>query len=842
MQLQTLTFAMGLALPLLLGACDLGTPAVDYGDPTEGGNATEPIAIDLVSPTPFSAIDTPQVLAQVTASHASGVTAVELAANGGAWETADKTGETTFEAPLGLRLGANDVRIRATAGDGHARILDVNLEVTGNKPVLTLDTPVNGGYAGVQVHFEGNASASGGATLDNVEVRVAEGSWTAATVQADGRFTATAPGNGAATVTVTVRATDSNAQTATLTKTLLDDSALPSLTVDHPAIDLVTQDLILTVSGTANDAIALGVVEVQVDSAGWIVAQTDDAGKFTTTVNLASAVNVVKVRALDVAGNTTTIERRVYRARVVTLTPFDTTDPNLLTLTLNKAGLQSLITEEEANDLDMLYLDMSGLLLEALKAMKDYQLYNVDTSAWGQAEWNMHNILTMSPDSADVSGTSLEEILTLSQNLGIPVPVVLGDLADISPTDPFLSTEQLAQGVFKNILAPHPGLVTDPADGKKKIPISLGDAFQDLITLGEKLGPKGNHPGILYSATPTPVLQPNFAMTVTAKSNLRQYDALDLSGGKTYLFARKAGEDVIEFDFLNPDWFSVQGLADEPEVDLSFLITEDNGFQPAGNSLIGNPEGGFERGNSPVWSLPTWTFEYLVADMMFQVYHDKFEASGYAKTFSYDVGSLEDAAVISWDRGWLSISTLGGVGEPPPPQYFWGSVLELAQVRLHDGGLAEGTADLRLSIQGVRVPLSADDLVAATRPVLEGQKAKMAEIMVGDQSSYTSPAELFLATGADGKSYLYFVGTSDVPGLVGVHAKPGLFSDAGLTQKVSSTADLGSGDTVHEKVAVEPAGGAIYYAADLDGSVWRLTMQPSSGTDVRIMVEPGGSW
>ncbi len=829
------------ATALWLAGCGLGAPPLDYGDPTEGSEAPQVLTLSLLSPLPLSTLSAAQVDAQIEAAHPSGVSLVEFMVNSGPWEVAVGA-QDLYNAPIALQWGPNEVRLRATAEDGTQRLVDTRLDYAGTGPTIVVESPTNGGYAGLQIAVAGRAAGIAPATLAAVEVQVDEGPWAAADLRPDGTFSAAVSGSGGDTQRLRARVTDSLGLTGVVSKRLVGDGDPPTLTLTRPEDKMVTQDAAIAVEGVATDDARLERVEVQVGALGWVHAPVDELGGFSTTVNLAYGRNSLQVRAVDGGGNETLAQREVYRARLVTLTPFDPTEPNILTLTLNQAGLQELIDEEDAKALDMLYLDLSGLLEEALKAMKDYALYGVDTSSWGTAEWNMHAILTMSPDTADVSGTSLEEILTLSQNLGIPVPVVLADLADIEPTQTFLSTEDLAAGVFDNILAPHPGLVTDPADGKKKIPVTLDDAFNDLVTLGTKLGPMGPHPGILFESSPTPVLLPNFGMTVTAVSNLRQHDAVDLSTGKTYLFARKAGEDVLEFDFLDPDWFKVQGLVDEPEIDLSFLITEANGFIPAGTNKLGNPTDGFQRGDSPVWDLPSWRFEHLVADMMFEAYHAKFADTSYTRTFSYDVGALTDAAVIHWDKGWLLISTLAGVGDPPPAQYFWGSVLELAQVRLHDGGIAEGDADLHLQIPGVRVPLTATELVEATRPVLEAQKSKMAEIMIGDLSSYSSEAELFLVIGADDKPYLYFVAANDVPGLAGAHAAPGLYADAALIEKVSSPSDMGSGDSTHEKVAVSSSGGERYYAADLDGSVWKLTMQPMSAGDVKIMIEPGGAW
>jgi len=558
---------------------------------------------------------------------------------------------------------------------------------------------------------------------------------------------------------------------------------------------------------------------------------------FGIEVLLDPGPNEIQVRAVDEGGNASTAKARVYRTRPITLRP-PPADGGLVTLALDRAGLEALVPPAQRDELLMLYLDVKGLLLQALETMRDYESYGVDTSAWGTAEWNMYGILTMTPDTADVTGTSLEPILGLAANLGIPVPQILADIADIAPTDTFVSPAQMADGLFQDVLSTHPALQEDPSDGVKKIPVTLGDALADLTTLGEKLGPTADHPGILFDSTPAVVLEPGFRMTVTARSNLVQHDGVDLSRGKSYLFVHEAGTPLMDFDFLDPDRFQVTGIADEPEVDLAFLIREDPSFLPAGHDQLANPTGdGFYKGSSPVWGVEPWRFERVVADLMFNAYHAKYAAQGYHRVMSYSVGALTDAAVIDWDRGWLQVSTVGGVGDPPAPHYFWDAVSELAQVRLHDGGLAEGEADLHLRISHVRVPLTAEQVVEATRPVLEAEKDELAATMLGDHSLYASDCDLYLARGAGGALYLYYVAPQDIPGASFAHAKPGLFRDAALTDEVTSTADQGSGDTVHAKVPVGGEG-ATYFAQDVDGGVWELRVAPFDGEAVVVRLAP----
>ena len=244
----------------------------------------------------------------------------------------------------------------------------------------------------------------------------------------------------------------------------------------------------------------------------------------------------------------------------------------------------------------------------------------------------------------------------------------------------------------------------------------------------------------------------------------------------------------------------------------------------------------FKGHNGPVWSVDPWTSEYMVTDAIFHATRDLYASSGYTQTWTHDVGSIPDAASISWDHGWVTVSTVAGIGSPPKPGYWWDVVLELTQVRLHDG-LAEGEADLHLPLPGVRVPITAEQLVANMRPVLESQKAELSEAMVGDHSSYGSPCDVFLVTGEDGQPYLYYVRDEDIPGSSALHAFGGFYEDAGLTSKRSTTASLGSGDTVHEKIRVDGTG-EVVYAAETDGSVWRLEVALIAGGEVEVILSP----
>lgn len=824
----------------LTAACGgLDQPAATYPDPVTGYGVGY-LEVRLVDPLPWSTVTYPVFNLTVSVDSQQGVTAVSVKAGNGQWEPLRQSG-TFFWLQVTLLPGANDISLRAVDDRGQVAHLTTQLYYAGRDPTLRLHQPVEGSYAGNVITVDGVAQAVAPATIARVEVWVDGGARLEIPVDLDGGFVGSVVNSGAAAPELCVRVTDSEARTVMACKVLQTDAELPELSVLQPANGDVTAERLIAVTGMAVDNLAIARVEVQVNDAGWVTASGSDP--FSAMVTLQRGPNLVQVRAVDIAGNQRLETAGVYWAQTTTLRVYGDDEGSLLTLTLDKASLAALVPPADADNIDMLYLDVRGLLVESLKAMRDYDLYGLDTSSWGPAEWSMQKILTMTPDTADLAGTSLANIMDLSEALGLPPAVVLADLADLGTTDPFLTIEETANGIFENIIAPHPGMVVDPADGVKKIPVTLGDALEDLVGLADTLGPAPPHPGILFEPSVSPVLLPNFQMTVTARSSLRQHDGIDLGTGKTYLFATEPGSELLEFDFLDPDWFSVAGVADEPEVDLNFLIVEHPSFVYAGTDQHANPEGAFYRGDCAVWGLDTWNVEYLVADMMYEAYHDRFADTGYSRTFSYDIGALTDAAVVTWLKGWVTIHTVASVGDPPPPQYLWDSVLELAQVRLHDGGLAEGDADLHLALTGVRVPLTAEQMVESTRPVLESQKALLAEVMVGDHSSYTSACDLFLKHGENGGLFLFFVHPDDVPGLAAHHANPGFFADAALANKLSSTASLGSGDDLHEKVAVSTAGGEVYFAQDLDGAVWQLTMQPlSAWGEAQIRVAPVGDW
>jgi hypothetical protein len=640
------------------------------------------------------------------------------------------------------------------------------------------------------------------------------------------------PSGGDPVVLRAVATDDAGAQTE-ITRSYAHDLEPPQIAISQPAAGEVFATSSLTVSGTAADDRGVAQVLLRVGSGD--PEPAEGTTSWSGRVYLDPGTHTVTATAVDVSGQRTEASVTVTVSRIVTLrAPNDSGD---LTLSLDAAGLNRLVPEDDQKRLTLLYVDLEPLMLSGLEAIKNPLAAGLDTSAWGPAERNMQRLLRMSPDSANLTGTSLEPVLTLAPNIGLPPARLLADIAGVAVDEPFLSAGDVARAMLRNLIGTHPNIDTDPADGKKKVRNSLYDALRDFTTLGPRFGPTGSHPGFLTGGTFARALKANFKMTITAQSNLTQHDGVNPEKGKGYLFVLRdpSRPSILEFDFLNPDHFQVEGIADEPRIDMTFFMGEQNGFLVAGTDRTARPDGIFYRGSSAAWGVPPWLLEHLVIDAVYVAKRDRFASDNYQHTYRYDVGALAPAATVVWDKGWITMTTAGGLGSPPPPTYYWDCILEAAQKRLHDEGVAEGAARVQFKLSGIPLGLTGAELTGKLRPQMEAQKADLSRILLGDRSSYTSAVAFYRARGADGAAYLYFTAPGDIPGAAPYpYASPGFFRDQALTQKASSTAAGTSGDSVHEKVRAEP--GSTYFIRGSDGKRYQVDVLDLVGPDLRVRV------
>lgn len=526
-----------------------------------------------------------------------------------------------------------------------------------------------------------------------------------------------------------------------------------------------------------------------------------------------------------------------------------------------------------AQDIDLLELDSTQLLINTLEAIKfacgdDWQLnqddpnHDCSQTPLGQsfnngnwqtsAEFSMVRILTMTPANSVVTGTSLEDVQGLTDFLALftgGFSEMMAASLEIAETGEFLDTQSVATSLRNNLLATHPEVANDG-----KITITLADALTDMGTLATRLGPVGDHPGILVPDYPThgEVFGPDFLMSVVADSNLRVLDGVDLSagtgGGKDFIsvIADTVGpsfEDEAEFDFTDPEKFSLSGLNPSPALDLRFAIYEHDGFVDSCTSDVSeacvdnapsNPVG-----NGLVWTLDPWEFEYIVAWAGRQKYGAL--QSVVTKLFTDVVRVGQDGNPSGWAVFNVPLNWI--FGAEPPSQFVWEMINEVAQHDLHhldpDGPqtFPEGQANVEFTLEDIPCGLTGAEAADAVRPFLQAQASDIAGYLLGNYKENSGPVDFYYRRADDGGTYLFWVTSDDLlDGLPYGWETPGFYADADLSEKLSTTSVSGVGDAAHEKLRVEP-GETTVYATDDEGGVYKIfIVAPDDTSEITVYV------
>jgi len=859
-----------------LSGCLSSDPPQDYGDPTSLSESTTQsgITVQILRPAPSTVPSAPSVSIELAAfTEPAGPMEVLVFTREGTTYAATGAGipgpNQRFTVDVPLLHGSNtlDIRVRRI---GTTQLRRIALQVTypGDAPGLRFGfrDDRNGEPCGValtndvtgrdSVCVRGVVSSADGSPVTlTVDVDGVPGT---ATLNADGRtFDALLPISPDATHEVTVVATGAGGRKTTLARSVVQDSTPPvisaALADSSPNRTSATTAVI---AGTVTDSNGIAALRLLSD-AGGTVALVPGA-TFEHTVQLISGTNGFSIVAVDAAGNEASRPVVIVRDRLIRLGP-----PNpasTTTLNLDRAAIESLLDLTAQKETEVVQVPLRTAVLTTLYSIRDPELFGLDTSGWGQAEWNLHTLLNMTPDNANLQGSSIEELLDIAPAVGLPSPRLLANLLDIAPTDTFLILEAAADVVLKQLIATHPNICGGPsttpgacltidAMGNPLLTLTMWDVLNDLTTANGRFGPSGTHPGFVEGSLYSSVLEPGFLMSIPASSNLDPYQGVDASrGGKEYFFIQRPGTNsALVLDFLSPD-FSVVGLVDEPVVDIRFIVGESNSFftvstSPAGKTARPDANApGFYRGNSPVWNTNPWDLERIVSEAAYQQYRVKFASSSYARTLRYDAGSIDDAAVLDWSRGWVTITTSGGIGNPPPPTFVWDILDEVAQLRLHEGGIAEGAADVAFNLDDLAIGLDANGLVDALRPTLSAQAEELANRLIDPDGLIASTADFyFVPSSTGGPGFLFFRSASDSTGTYS-YATPGFFSNSTLATKVSTMGAMtGTNDTAHEKVV--PVVGAKFYFADDTSAVYELEVVTvdSAGVEVRVAPIVGGT-
>lgn len=545
-----------------------------------------------------------------------------------------------------------------------------------------------------------------------------------------------------------------------------------------------------------------------------------------------------------------------------------------LKLSMNKAEVAELFGET-AKEIQLIEVESKALLTNTLEEIKNAcgtgwkqddpdPKHNCALTELGQSfkggdgtwktspEYSLVRILTMTPANSRVGGTSIAGMQGLADALGIGggFAQILSEALGIERYEEFITTPELVLALQSNLLATHPALEGDGT----RIPINLDDALKDLSTLTTKLGPAGDHPGVLAPGFQSfsEVLTPEFQMQVEANSNLRLLDGIDLSVGKDYMstvvdVVGPDFDDELEFDFADPDKFKITGIAADPKVDMRFAVREANTFinSCAGDAackqnLPENEAAVKAMWPGSAWAIDKWLLESIIATGGRHKYKNRVFKKCYEVLFSCALGA--EVSIGPAPTGWAVFDVFLNLGNPPKDQYVWELINEVAQVALHtppDGDIPEGQANVEFTLFGIPIGLTGPQIAESVRPYLQAQAGKISDKLLGDYKKNNGAVDFYYRRGTDGLPYLFFVTAADLAdGTPTDHYKnPGFFSCPALTAdcKVSKLELDGAGDTTHEKVKLA-AGDTILYLQDDLGAVYRATFAVPAGDAPEIGV------
>lgn len=495
----------------------------------------------------------------------------------------------------------------------------------------------------------------------------------------------------------------------------------------------------------------------------------------------------------------------------------------------------------------LLDLELTPLVQNALTQLKT--LPSEQVAALPPAAQNMRTLLNITPDNVDLSGTSIEDLIALSTAVGLPPAKALGDIFEVGVSDNFIPIEANTKAVVEGLIASHPAtqVRNGPIDAEhpdglwpvapNSLPITLGDVVSNFDGLAERFGPTetefGTHPGFISEAEGFSVIEEEFAMTVKVNLNALPYKGADLTDASGASVNSISSQIASVFPVDDPDWMRVEGLVPNPSISLMTVVMKENDqFIASGDAQQPVP-----TGNSPAWELPPWQFERVVVEMAKLAAQD---ISAHCTEYELGTGTQAFSACID-ATSWVDFQTFNNVGNPPAPSYAWDVVLELAQVRLHDGGLGEGEADIAFSLSDVPLGIEAEDIVDEIRTNMAANPLALEDLAKNLTANTFGFADFYYwkpkpggPVEAEG-DWLFFVTQEDIPvdddgpARAYNYANPGFFADADLTEKLSTTAEIG-GDDTHEKLRI--AAGDVLYVEDDSGRVYRINVadKPSVNT------------
>ena len=502
----------------------------------------------------------------------------------------------------------------------------------------------------------------------------------------------------------------------------------------------------------------------------------------------------------------------------------------------------------------LLDMDLEPLITNALTTL----VSTPAEEAYGLAasSRNMWKLLNMTPANTVLDGTSLAPLLGVGKAVGLSPTLILSDLIGVPQNQQIISVDLTTGAVIEHVVSTHPNaqwrrgpVNAEHPDGRYKVapgsmPVSLYDVLTDFAELPKSFGPAQAdpglppHPGFIKDASPIVAATDDFAMTVRVNLNALPYKGLDLTDASVASVNSTSSQITSVFDFSTPEWMEIKGLVPELVIDeMTMAIYENDFFIPGGTSKDPTP-----LGNSKVWGLPGWEFERLIAEVaVLRAEELTPHCTVYSPEGDVEM-PLEAVHVCMDETTWTTISVDDSVKletPPPPPSYFWDILLEVAQVRLHDGGLAEGDADIAFTLRHIPAGITTAALEQQIRDNIQHNPAALAALaeLLNENTEGDADFYYYVPNASNSEDirgdYLYFVNPDDIknntsgdPLRAYSYAHPGFYSDRGLTTKVSTKQAI-DGDTAHEKVKIHVDD--VLYIEDDVGSVFQIDVKSKPG-------------
>jgi hypothetical protein len=304
--------------------------------------------------------------------------------------------------------------------------------------------------------------------------------------------------------------------------------------------------------------------------------------------------------------------------------------------------------------------------------------------------------------------------------------------------------------------------------------------------------------------------------------------------------------DPLEFDFNDPAKFSIVGVADMPAVDMRFAIREHDAFinscagdEACKQNLPQNVDLVKSMWPGSAWAIDPWLLEAVVVAGGLEKYKNRIFDKCYEVLFSCNLGA--HVYVGPNPPGWALFDIFLNLGNPPKDQFVWELINEVAQVALHTppaGDIAEGNADVAFTLHDIAIGVTGPQIAESVRPYLQDQSAKIAQLLLGDYWKNNGPVDFYYRRGSDGLPYLFYVAQDDLPpGATYNHPNPGFFTcpEVQPSCKASATDIAGAGDTLREKVRLEP-GETVLYLQDDTGTLYRTRFIVPEGDAKEITV------